>query len=225
MINGHCSDSRVIEIGVPQESILKPLLFIIYVNDLPTCLNSSSVNMFADDTPFYYGSKNMDTLKEKLQDDLVNVCDWLNSNKLSLNIAKTTSIIICSKQKRRYLEDLFVVVLGVNGEILGQTKSTPYLEVKLDECLGFRHQLEMMVKFTFTLCMFKLSTLDNLNIQSVNQRIYYSKCILMWKINHEQATENLFSNFTLQSERPNDCSTRSMSKLDVYPGKAHPRSF
>ena len=75
LINGHPSDSKLVETGVPQGSILGPLLFIIYVNDMPSCLNHSEVDMYADDTAFYYGSSNIDDVKSHIQADLARVYD------------------------------------------------------------------------------------------------------------------------------------------------------
>ena len=63
LINGHISDSRTIDTGVPQGSILGPLLFIMYVNDLSASLQSSSVNMYADDTAFYFGHPDTENCK------------------------------------------------------------------------------------------------------------------------------------------------------------------
>lgn len=98
LINGKLSDSRQIETGVPQGSILRPLRFILYVNDLPLCLNSFTSNMCADDTAFYFGDDDVNRVETNLQSDLTKVRDWLNCNKLSLNVAKTTSMVICSWQ-------------------------------------------------------------------------------------------------------------------------------
>ena len=103
---GHPSDSKLVETGVPHGSILGPLLFMIYVNDLPSCLNHSEVNMYAGDTAFYYGSSNIDDVKSHIQSDLARVYDWLKSNKPRLNVAKTTSMVIRHQQKRRYIRSI-----------------------------------------------------------------------------------------------------------------------
>ena len=75
--------------GVPRGSILGPLLFVIYINDLPNVLESCCASLYADDTVIYcYGSSSQE-LSEKLNRDLLSVAKWLNEHKLTLNLKKT----------------------------------------------------------------------------------------------------------------------------------------
>ena len=93
-INGSLSTSMTIETGVPQGSILGPLLFLIYLNDLHISLEHCKVNMYADDTAFYTPatmSNNICDIIPSLQSDLSNVSDWLDANKLSLHIGKNVA--------------------------------------------------------------------------------------------------------------------------------------
>ena len=89
------TQSSVLEIdcGVPQGSILGPLLFLIYMNDLLSCLNHSEVILFADDTTLYASSKNIVQLYENINSDLADLIEWLRANKLSLNTSKTHYIL------------------------------------------------------------------------------------------------------------------------------------
>ena len=68
--------NRHISVGVPQGSILGPLLFSIYINDLPTCLKHTSVTLFADDTALYRSTE----LQQILNEDLASVAEWLNDH-------------------------------------------------------------------------------------------------------------------------------------------------
>ena len=79
--------------GTPQGSILGPLLFLIYINDLPNCLKHSYPIFFADDTTLLLNNLSGNKLIEKGNEDLINIQTWLISNKLALNISKTQAVI------------------------------------------------------------------------------------------------------------------------------------
>ena len=80
-------------------SILGPLLFLIYINDLPNSLRDAVPRMFADDTNLTLSAKTLTELKLALTPELNNLSRWLKANKLSLNVAKTELMIIGSRQR------------------------------------------------------------------------------------------------------------------------------
>ena len=84
------SDSLFISCGVPQGSVLGPLLFIIYTNDLPNSLKHSQCILFADDTTVFKSSHNINDAITSIESDLGNLYDWFCANKLSLNVGKQT---------------------------------------------------------------------------------------------------------------------------------------
>ena len=94
-----------IEVGIPQGSCLGPLLFLIYINDLPQAIQGSTVSMYADDTSLCHKSHDMTQLKKAINNDLKHLENWLQGNKLSLNVAKTDSMLITTKQKCNSLKD------------------------------------------------------------------------------------------------------------------------
>ena len=98
-VNGKLSLPRNIITGIPQGSILGPLLFLIYVNDFQNCLTNTECDMFADDTQIASASNDIKILAGKLNNDLVNISDWMVANKLSLNASKTECMLIGSHKK------------------------------------------------------------------------------------------------------------------------------
>ena len=90
-VNGKTSEIQDIQCGVPQGSCLGPLLFLIYINDLPFALQRTKVTMYADDTSISYSSTD---LCNAINSDLQNLSSWPQGNKLSLNVAKTQSMIL-----------------------------------------------------------------------------------------------------------------------------------
>lgn len=93
LINGHRSDDRKIEIGVPQGSNLGPLLFLIYINDLSQLKLHGIPRLFADDTVLSYASNNPQEIINQMEEDLQTVHAFLENNLLSLNASKTKCMI------------------------------------------------------------------------------------------------------------------------------------
>ena len=100
--NGVASDTRLISTGVPQGSILGPLLFIIFINDLPKSSTFFSTRLYADDTSLTASGSDLDSLLCKINNHLPVVYEWLCSNKLTLNLTKTKFLIFMPPQKESY---------------------------------------------------------------------------------------------------------------------------
>ena len=79
--------------GVPQGSVLGPLLFLVYINDICNSCNQMKFYLFADDTNLLYADKNLKSLESTINDELCKLYDWLIANKLSLNIKKSNYVI------------------------------------------------------------------------------------------------------------------------------------
>ena len=87
-INGYNSSLSSTAYGVPHGSVLGPLLFLLYINDLHTAIKFCIVHHFADDTSFLFLTNSIKKLNELINIDLKNLSNWLNANKISLNVKK-----------------------------------------------------------------------------------------------------------------------------------------
>ncbi|PFX11674.1 RNA-directed DNA polymerase from mobile element jockey [Stylophora pistillata] len=143
-LNGTLSDYLPVSCGVPQGSVLGPLLFLIYIHDLQECELSSSALIYADDTSLTLSAYDPATLEEKLNKDLDEVQKWLKSNKLRLNVKKAKCMIIGSYYRLRHLNgDLNVTV---NSQQLTRVTHYRYLGIEVDEALGWQSHVDAICK-------------------------------------------------------------------------------
>merc|ERR1712168_546165 len=92
-------DVKEVTCGVPQGSVLGPLLFLLYINDLPNISNKLQFFLFADDTNIYYESDDLKSMEKTINAELKKLSLWLNLNRLALNISKTNFVIFRFHQK------------------------------------------------------------------------------------------------------------------------------
>ena len=149
------SQHRNVTCGIPQGSILGPLLFILHINDLPMGLNHCKVSMYADDTLLYCEGTDLNELCSKVNKDLKYVNLWLKQNKLSLNIAKTEYILLGSRSRLNKISDLNVNI-EINGKELKRVKSCKHLGMIIDENLTWQdHVLKIQKKTSSGLYMLR----------------------------------------------------------------------
>ena len=163
-IDNFSSSHQNINLGVPQGSVLGPLLFLIYINDLVNAVPDFNCILFADDTNIF--STNFTILKEKL----FKIEHWCLANRLILNCKKTLQITFRPPNNTINIDGL---KLELNNTIIENIPQTKFLGITLDYSINFKtHLLELRKKLNLCLCMMR-AIRPYLN-QKIMIEIYYS---------------------------------------------------
>ena len=122
-MNGHSSTFETIRCGVPQRSVLSPLLFIIYMNDLPLCIDNGNFTMYADDTSSSSCIKSRNDIISEVIPNMRNLIGWLRANRLSLNTLKTE--FMPSGTSANILKIAELLAMRVDGHTIKITFAKP----------------------------------------------------------------------------------------------------
>ena len=139
-IDNVSSSLKVISCGVPQGSILGPLLFLLFINDLVNCSNVLNFLLFADDTNMMYSNKSLKTLVSTMNIELCNLSNWFLSNKLSLNLKKTHYILFGGRHVKEEVN------IFINKIKIEQVTVTKFLGVYVDQKLNWKNHIDHISK-------------------------------------------------------------------------------
>ena len=141
-IDGVTSNTEFVTHGVPQGSILGPLLFVILINDLPLQLLNCKVLMYADDTVIYYSHKSIGEIEKCINSDAERIHHWMTENCLILNPkkGKTEFVIFASRVRNE------TATIVIDNNIINQPDLYEYLGVQLDSHLNLNSHLRSMYK-------------------------------------------------------------------------------
>ena len=139
-INETKSQPGTVEYGVPQGSILGPLLFSLYINDLSQHVGNCKAKIYADDTTIYTGSESESILKENLEEALSGVMQYFSKVGLKMNAEKCQFIIIGNKKR---IEE---ITLNINGHILNQSENIKILGIIFDRKLKWDGHIQNITK-------------------------------------------------------------------------------
>ena len=196
--------------GVPQGSILGPILFLIYINDLKNCTSLLTL-LFADDSSFLISGKNFNELVEILNSELKKICDWFRCNEMSLN-AKKTKFMIFNKKENSIIWDEIDIKLNFNNEnennpenikslgyvnLSSEIPAIKFLGVYIDPQLNFKfhinylrkkisNSLYFLNKVKHTLCLESMTTLFH---SFINSHLMY--CLPAWSCGLESSLKPL----------------------------------
>ena len=189
VVDGIPSCCRTISCGVPQGSILGPILFLILINDLASSSKLLFTLLFADDTTLQISSSNVHELYETANRELITVSEWFKANKLTLNISKTKYILF---RKSNMKVDFSKFILNIDNcpvDRIGsgcKETSFKFVGIKIDEFLQFKDHI-MSVKKKLTSATFALSKVKNILPEYTKLTIYNSLfkshleyCITAW---------------------------------------------
>ena len=174
-LDNHKSDTKTINCGVPQGSVLGPLFFIIFINDLPNCCPLGNFRIFADDTNVFIHGDNIDELIIACRQIMIALSSWFISNKLTLNAEKTSFTIF--KSPRKIINNMPDSISFLNHKI-NRVSSIKFLGVILDENLSFdKHINEVCNKLKRLFHVFYSirGFLSKENIRTIYYALVYSR--------------------------------------------------
>lgn len=188
------ADSNIV-CGVPQGSILGPLLFLLYINDLPLTAPNSHFIIFADDTNILFSHKDPDQLEKLINNELMNISNWFKLNKLSLNINKTNFMTFKNKHSNK--PDLnFNIIIDDNN--IAKVDVTKFLGILIDNNLSWKSHTSHICKIVskYNGIFRKIRTyLNQVSLHTLYNTLvlpYLSYCTLVWGDKNNTNLESLF---------------------------------
>lgn len=170
VINGKVSKCRLITAGIAQGSLLGPVLFLIYINDIFDLQLHAKIQLFADDAILIFGALTYEILKQYMANDLDQLNLWLNKNKLSLNLKKTEYLIFYLRNTDT--KEIFNQ-LPFNSEIIKRVDKAEYLGLILNTSLSFADHVNK-VKKKINPIIGIIGKIRNFLYQDDLKRIYFS---------------------------------------------------
>ena len=141
------SDKSQITCGVPQGSVLGPLLFLLYINDICSCSQKLNFYLFADDTNILFSHRDLKSLEKIMNDELSNLYRWLVANKLTLNLKKSNFVIFRPHQKKQAFTPIIKIFDNeTNKPVALECKEfVKYLGVLIDFRLSWNNHIDAVL--------------------------------------------------------------------------------
>ncbi len=185
----HCSELVNVNCGVPQGSVLGPLLFIIYVNDIERAItNCGKIITFADDTAILFKHEKLGMLKRNVEKQLKHLRNWFEINKLTLNADKTNYLLTETKAVNR--EDKVNFAIKIQNQEIQRVNSLRYLGVIVDDQLNWREQIAFVrnkIKANIAM-LYKIGSFIDINHRKMLYNAFIlphiNYCLPIWGIGY-----------------------------------------
>ena len=190
---GITSGPQEVTCGVPQGSVLGPLLFLLYINDITSVCAHAKFLLFADDTAILYSAPNMSDLQTVISESFPKVTEWLHANRLSLSISKTFYQVYSSQHSSNDL------IIPVNTMHLKRAQTVKYLGVLVDEDLKFRSHIGKVTgvisRNLGIICRARYLLDKQLLLLLYNALIlpYLTYCLVIWGSNYESTMQPIIT--------------------------------
>jgi len=221
-IDNYQSPLEFIKCGVPQGSVLGPLLFLLYINDIPNSSKLFKFTLFADDTSLFYSHKNNTNVQETLNCELSKINEWLSANKLSINVKKSKLLIFSDKVHPDNIN------LTMNNETLTEVENAKYLGVHIDNKLKWtKHINSINLKLSKGLSL--LAKIRHFVPKTVMKSMYYTFInphieynLLNWSTANQTELNTINAKLNkairIMSFKKSDCPSSPLFKaLDILP--------